>query len=204
MQKQTIGEQPPPCAHQTDSTIESELENLRKDRTTLRQEILKLKQQQESTDKHLEVVQERMLRMEFKQQKLLLFMSKAFRNRAFINLLQHLVQKKEMGSVEMCKKRKVEQMLSAVNADELSRAQEVWNMIEPDAFTAFSSEESVSQPEDQRTNDKSGVNSSDYSSESFILWEKLMEDELIFGDDESQKDQPETYLQEWEELIPKV
>ncbi|GKA81333.1 heat stress transcription factor A-2-like protein [Tanacetum coccineum] len=207
MQKQTIAEhQQQSCVHQTDSTIESELENLRKDRTTLRQEILKLKQQQESTDKHLQVVQDRMLRMEFKQQKLLLFMSKAFRNPDFVHLLQHLVQNREMGSVEMCKRRKVEQMLSAVNADELSRAQEVWNMIEPDACTAFSSEESVSQPEDQRTSDKSGViNSSDYNSENFILWEKLLEDELIFGDDhESGKDQPETYLQEWEELIPKV
>ncbi|KAI3775591.1 hypothetical protein L1987_50171 [Smallanthus sonchifolius] len=186
------------CVHQTNSTIESDLKNLRKDRITLRQEILKMKQQQENTEKHLEMVQERMLRMEFKQQQLLVFMSKAFRNPVFVKLLQHLVQKQKTGSFEMCRKRKLEQMLSTVNADDLIRFQEMWNMIEPDVF---SSDGSVS-PLDQ---DKSGSNVSDYNSESFILWEKLMEDELIFGDEEySGKDQTETYLQQWEELIPKA
>ncbi|KAK1417408.1 hypothetical protein QVD17_26535 [Tagetes erecta] len=197
------------CAHQTNSTIEAELKNLRKDRITLRQEILKMKQQQENTEKHLEMVQERMLRMEFKQQQLLVFMSKAFRNPIFVKLLQHLAQKQKAGSVEMCKKRKLEQMLNTVNADDITRFHEVWNLIEPDAYTVFSSDGSVSPHEDQNTSDnKSGSNGSDYNSESFILWEKLMEDELIFGDDDHQqsagKDHTETYLQQWEELIPKA
>ncbi|KAI3802848.1 hypothetical protein L1987_30993 [Smallanthus sonchifolius] len=183
------------CGHQTNPTIESELKNLRKDRITLRQEILKMKQQQENTEKHLETIQERMLRMEFKQQQLLVFMSKAFRNPVFVKLLQHLVQKQKTGSLEMCRKRKLEQMLNTVNAEDLNRFQEMWNMIEPDVF---SSDGSVSPVED-----KSGSNGSDYNSESFILWEKLMEDELIFGDEESGKDGTETYLQQWEELIPK-
>lgn len=186
---------------QTNPTIESELKILKKDRTALRQEILKMKQQQESTDKHLEMVQERMRRMEFKQQQLLVFMSKAFRNPIFVQLLQHLVQKQELGSVEISKKRKLESMLSA---DELERVQEVWNMIEPDMHTVLSSNESATF-EDQKTtsNQKSGLNDAEYNSENFILWEKLMEDELIFGD-ESGRNQSETYLQEWEELIPKV
>ncbi|KAJ0701993.1 putative transcription factor HSF-type-DNA-binding family [Helianthus annuus] len=190
------------CGHQTNSTMETELKNLRKERITLKQEILKMKQQQEHTEKHLEMVEERMLRMEFKQQQLLVFMSKAFRNPIFVKLLQHLVQKQKAGSVEMCKKRKLEQML---NTDDLDRFQEMWNMIERDAYTVLSSDGSVSPPEDQNTSDKSGSNGSDYNSESFILWEKLMEDELIFGSGEqSGKDQTETYLQEWEELIPKA
>lgn len=199
MQKESDFEQQQSCVHQTNPTIESELNNLRKDRTTLRQEMLKMKQQQENTEKHLEIAQERMLRMEFKQQQLLLFMSKAFRNPVFVQLLQHLVQKQETGSVEMCKKRKLEQMLSSVNADELNR------VFEP----VFSSDESLSPLEDQKTckkSEKSGLYSPDYNSESFILWEKLMEDEMIIcGDDQSgNKDQSETYFQEWEELIPKV
>ncbi|KAI7725656.1 hypothetical protein M8C21_001681, partial [Ambrosia artemisiifolia] len=194
------------CGHQTNSTMEFELKNLRKDRITLRQEILKMKQQQENTEKHLEMVQERMLRMEFKQQQLLVFMSKAFRNPVFIKLLQHMVQKQKTGSVEMCKKRKLEQMLNMVNAEDGDRFQEMWNMIEPDANTVFSSDGSVSPTEDQNTSDKSGSNGSDYNSESFILWEKLMEDELIFGGGEQagKEQTTETYLQEWEELIPKA
>ncbi|XP_076889182.1 heat stress transcription factor A-7a-like [Bidens hawaiensis] len=190
------------CGHQTNSNIESELKILRKDRIALRQEIMKMKQQQEHTEKHLEMVQERMLRMEFKQQQLLVFMSKAFRNPVFVKLLQHLVRKQKTGSVEMCKKRKFEQMLNTVNAEDIDRFQEMWNMIESDVF---SSDGSVSPPEDQNTSDKSGSNGSDYNSESFILWEKLMEDELIFGGEQSGKtDQTDTYLQEWEELIPKA
>ncbi|KAK9071217.1 hypothetical protein SSX86_009785 [Deinandra increscens subsp. villosa] len=202
------------CVLQTNSTIESELKNLRKDRDTLRQEILKMKQQQENTEKHLEMVQERMLRMEFKQQQLLVFMSKAFRNPVFVKLLQHQLQKpKTAGGVEieMRQKRKLEQMLNTVAADDLNRFQEAWSLLEPDAaYTVFSSNGSVSPPEDHLQasdisgSNISGSNGSDYNSESFILWEKLMEDELIFRDEQSGKDQRETtYLQEWEELIPK-
>lgn len=204
MQKQADFKQQS-CVHQTNPTIESELKILRKDRTTLRQEILKMKQQQENTEKQLEIVQERMLRMEFKQQQLLVFMSKAFRNPVFVQLLQHLVQQKEVGSVEMSKRRRLEQMVNTGNADdELNHVREVWNMVDPDAYV-FSSDESISPPEDQKIiSEESGLNSSDYNSENFILWEKLMQDELIFDDNKSGKDQSETYLQEWEELIPKV
>ncbi|KAL4589503.1 hypothetical protein LXL04_002410 [Taraxacum kok-saghyz] len=182
---------------QTNSTIDTELKILKKDRTALRQEILNMKQQQDATDKHLKMVEERMRRMEFKHQQLLLYMSKAFRNPIFVQLLQHVVQNQELGSgVEMCKKRKLDNMLSA---DELERVQEVWNLIEPDMHTVLSSNESATFQDQKSSDDQK---STDYNSENFILWEKLMEDELIFGD-ESGKDQSETYLQEWEELIPK-
>nr|XP_043626998.1 heat shock factor protein HSF30-like [Erigeron canadensis] len=208
------------CAHhrhQTNPTMATELQVLKKDRNALKQEILTMKQQQENTDKHLENVQERMLRMEFKQQQLLLFMSKAFRNPVFVQLLQHLAQKQERGRVQMGKKRKTEQMLNEViNADdELNHnVQQIWNMVEPDT-TMFSSDESAVSPldhEQMSSDQKSGLlNSSspdNYNSESFILWEKLMADELIVGgdstDEETGKDQSETFLQEWEELIPKV
>ncbi|KAI3790056.1 hypothetical protein L2E82_02868 [Cichorium intybus] len=194
MQKQT---EPEP---QTNSTTESELKSLRKDRTALRQEILKMKQQQETTAKHFEVLQERMRRTECKQQQLLVFVSKAFKNPVFVQLLQHLVQNQELGGVEMCKKRKLEHMPSG---NELDRVQEVWNIIEADVHTVLSSDESATFQEQKTSDQKSGLNGTDYNSENFILWEKLMEDELIFGD-ESGKDQSGNYLQEWEELIPKV
>ncbi|KVH93978.1 heat stress transcription factor A-6a-like [Cynara cardunculus var. scolymus] len=204
-QKQLELEPPPPSVHQTNSSIESELKSLRKDRAALRQEILKMKQQQENTEKHLEIVQERMRRTEFKQQRLLVFMSKAFRNPVFVQLLQHLMQKQEVGSVETCRKRrKLEQMINTADGYELNQVQEVWDMIESDGYTVFSSDESVSPLQDQKKGEKSGLNNQDYSSENFILWEKLMEDELIFGDESGKINQSETYLQEWEELIPKV
>ncbi|KAI3711552.1 hypothetical protein L1987_70091 [Smallanthus sonchifolius] len=123
---------------------------------------------------------------------------KSYMNPVFIKLLQHLVQKENTGSDEMSKRRKFEQMLSMVNADELK--QEMWNMIEPDACTMFSSDESVSPLEDQKTGAISGLN----SSESFMLWDKLMEDELRSCDEQLGKDQTVTYLHEWQQLIPKV
>ncbi|KAI3814479.1 hypothetical protein L1987_14119 [Smallanthus sonchifolius] len=176
------------CVHQTNSAIELELKMLKKERITLGQEILNMKQQQEKTEKHLEIAQERMIRMEFNHQKLLVFMSKAYMNPVFVKLLQHLVQKQNTGSVEMSQRRKFEQMLN------------MWNMIEPDACTMFSSDESVSPLEDQKTGAISGLN----SSESFILWDKLMEDELRSCDEQLGKDQTVAYLHEWQELIPKV
>lgn len=201
-------EQQKPCVHQMKPTIESELKNLQKDRISLRQEIFKMKQKQENTEKHLEIIQERLLRMEFKHQQLLVFMSKAFRNPVFLQLLQRMVPKQETGSVEMRKKRKLEQMLNRMDAkDELDHVQEVWNMMESEMYTVFSSDESVISPlEDLKSSEKTGFNSpdEDYNAESFLLWEKLMEDILVCGDNEEsgKDDEAETCLQEWEELIP--
>ncbi|KAJ0724115.1 putative transcription factor HSF-type-DNA-binding family [Helianthus annuus] len=197
MQKHKETEQQEACVHQTSPSIELELDVLKKDNVALKQEILDMKLQQEMFKKQLEIIQERMLRMEVKQQKLLAFMSKTYTLPVFAKLLQRLKQTPKTGSVEMCKKRKFEQMQSTINADELKRSQQVLNLLEPDAGTVFSSNESVNLLEDQRNN-------LDYSSESVILLEKLLENELMIHDGEqSRKDQTKTYLQEWKELIPR-
>ncbi|XP_071742393.1 heat shock factor protein HSF30-like [Rutidosis leptorrhynchoides] len=214
MQKQAEFEQEA-CVHQINRSMESELKNLRRDGAMLRQEIIKVKEQQQNTEKHLEIVQERMLRMEFKQQKLLIFKSKAFRNPVFVELLQRSVQKQEMGSVEMYKRRKLEQMVNTGSGSVVDEVVnrvvgEEWNMVDPEgSYTAFSSDESISPIEDHNktaSEEYYGLNRSDYNStENFILWEKLMQDELIFDDNKSDgKNQSKTYLQEWEELIPNV
>ncbi|KAL9991949.1 putative transcription factor HSF-type-DNA-binding family [Helianthus debilis subsp. tardiflorus] len=197
MQKHKETEQQEACVHQTSPSIELELDVLKKDNVALKQEILDMKLQQEMDKKQLEIIQERMLRMEVKQQKLLAFMSKTYTLPVFAKLMQRLTQKPKTGSVEMCKKRKSEQMQSTINADELKRSQKVLNLLEPDAGTVFSSNEFVNLLEDQR-------NYLDYSSESVILLEKLLENELMIHDGEqSGKDQTKTYLQEWKELIPR-
>ncbi|KAM0020862.1 putative transcription factor HSF-type-DNA-binding family [Helianthus debilis subsp. tardiflorus] len=197
MQKHKETEQQEACVHQTSRSIELEIDVLKKDNVALKQEILDMKLQQEMDKKQLEIIQERMLRMEVKQQKLLAFMSKTYTLPVFAKLMQRLTQKPKTGSVEMCKKRKSEQMQSTINADELKRSQKVLNLLEPDAGTVFSSNEFVNLLEDQR-------NYLDYSSESVILLEKLLENELMIHDGEqSGKDQTKTYLQEWKELIPR-
>ncbi|KAI7733110.1 hypothetical protein M8C21_003620 [Ambrosia artemisiifolia] len=179
MQKHEESKQHQTCVYQISPTIESELDILRKDGSELRQEILNMKQQQEKAEKQLDIVKERVQRMELKQQKLLAFMSKVYKSPVFTKLSQHLVQEQETGSVETCKKRKSEQMQSTMNVDELKRSEQVCNMLEPNVGTMFSSNEAASTIEDQKTGAVSGLNNVDYNSEICILLEKLMTNEAM-------------------------
>ncbi|CAK9159203.1 unnamed protein product [Ilex paraguariensis] len=191
-QPQTMQLQGPAQQWQLDSTkfgVETELQKLRNDQNTLKMEILKLKQQQESTDSCLATVKEHVQSTECKQQKMILFMARAFRNPTFIHQLSHQLRHKiELGGAEIAKKRRLmappgnESLVKAMDTIAKNQVQEELTTFQSEIQTLFSSDDSGSPVQDHNANEFSGISSPDSISENFVLWEELMEDDLIYED----------------------
>ncbi|KAJ8568719.1 hypothetical protein K7X08_030941 [Anisodus acutangulus] len=159
-----------------DETTEAELEKLKKDHNTLKMEIMSLKQQQESTDNYLATVKERLQNTETRQKYMVIFMAKAFKNPLFVQqLVEKIKQRRTLDYDGVAKKRR----LACETIDEGDEnSQEEVATIKSDIQTLFSSDDSNSPSvEEQKSK---GDNSSDMLSENYILWEKLMEDDMIY------------------------
>ncbi|MCD7465558.1 hypothetical protein HAX54_001556 [Datura stramonium] len=183
---------------------EAELEKLKKDQNTLKMEILRLKQQQESTDSYLATVKERLQSSETRQKYMVIFMAKTFKNPFFV---QHLVEKMKQGKSldngRVAKKRRLCETIDEGDENSL-QFQEEYTTTKSEIQTLFSSDDSNSPVEGKKTKGSSGNNSPDMLSENYILWEKLMEDDMIYenGAETDNKYQSEIVL-ELEDLIAK-
>lgn len=172
-----------PCLDSANFGIETELEKLRNDRMKMKMEIMKLKRQEENTESYLAVVKERIGNTEHKQQHILIFMAKAFSNTAFFHQFIHLMRPKiELCNGQIAKKRRLaaapqsnEDQVTNKNQEELTtnKNQEVERL-----FSASLDDESCPS-QDQKINASPGPMSPDLSYEDYILWEKLLEDEVI-------------------------
>ncbi|CAN4084907.1 unnamed protein product [Withania somnifera] len=176
---------------------EAELEKLKKDHNTLKMEILRLKQQQERTDIYLAAVKERLQNTETRQKYMVIFMAKTFKNPLFA---QHLVEKMKQGRIldngRVTKKRRLANPQCETIDENIF--QEEYTTIKSEIQTLFSSDDSNSPAEEQKIK---GHNSPDMLSENYILWEKLMEDDMIYENGtETDKHQSEIVL-ELEDLI---
>lgn len=86
--------------------MEIELESLKNDQELLKVEILKLRQQQESSENQLSIVEQRTRVAECKQLQMFIFLSKVAKHRSFIqNLFQKRKQQRELEGVEFKKRR---------------------------------------------------------------------------------------------------
>ncbi|GAA0155194.1 winged helix/forkhead transcription factor [Lithospermum erythrorhizon] len=184
--------------------VDEEMQNLENDKIRLKDELMKLKRQQEDTEDYVVNVRKRLQYCEAKQKSMFMFMIKAFSNPL---LMQHIVEKlrqrRTVDSGEISKKRRLAATPSNCDGGRPSAAQEFCS-VDPDIQTLFSSEDSGS-PNDQEQNAKasSGMgNLENGHSENFILWEKLMEDDMIYDSAEESKNQSELVL-ELEDLISK-
>ncbi|GMP62826.1 hypothetical protein CsSME_00024782 [Camellia sinensis var. sinensis] len=154
-----------PCLNSANFGIETELEKLRNDRMKMKMEIMKLKQQQENTESHLAAVKERIGKTENKQQDILIFMAKAFSNPAFFHQFIHPMRpKKELNEHQVTNK----------NQEELTT-----NDSEVEKLFSASLDVESSPSQDQKINASPGLMSPDLCYEDYILWEKLLEDEVI-------------------------
>ncbi|CAN4084798.1 unnamed protein product [Withania somnifera] len=179
---------------------EAELEKLKKDHNTLKMEILRLKQQQERTDGYLATVKERLQNTETRQQYMVIFMAKTFKNPLFV---QQLVEKMrqaralDYGSVTR-KRRLANPQCETIDEGDGSSFQEEYTTINSEIHTLFSPDDSNSPAEEPKIK---GHNSPDMLSENYILWEKLMDDDMIYENGiETDKYQSEIVL-ELEDLI---
>lgn len=207
----------------TNPGVEAELEKLRTDQNTLQTEVFKLRQQQEITQSHLAAVKERLHITEMKQKNMALFLIKSLKNPL---LLQHIIEKmkkiRALSRGEISKKRRLAapdmgdgslmEAMKAVDIEEIANAriddkriqlQEKLTTIQSDIRTLFTSDESGSSVQEQKAENSSETNSSDVCSENFVLWEKLMEDDMIYEDETTASKQQSDIVSELENLIAK-
>lgn len=161
---------------------EAELERLKNDQSSLQTEVLKLRQQQEMTQSYLAAVEKRVRITEMKQKHMALFLMKFVRNPLVLHRICEKMRKiRALNSGEILKKRRLEDdgtLMEAMKAveidldiDEIANARvghKRRGIIQSDVDTLFHSDESVQE--------------SETSSENFLLWDKLMEDDMIYED----------------------
>ncbi|KAL0283918.1 UNVERIFIED_CONTAM: Heat shock factor protein HSF30 [Sesamum angustifolium] len=206
----------------TKNGVEAELEKLRNDQSTLQTEVLKLRQQQETTQHRLADIRERLRITEVKQKHMVLLLIKSFKNPLF---LQHCIEKIRKKRALTCggilKKRRLAacdlgdgslmEAMKTVDIDEIAdvsindkrlQFQEELTTIQSEIQTLFS-DESGSPAQEQKNEKSSETNSFDACSESFVLWEKLMEDDMIYEDEAAGSKQQSDFVSELENLITK-
>ena len=82
----------PACVEVGRFGLDGEVERLKRDKQVLMMELVKLRQQQQSTKSHLQAMEGRLRKTELKQQQMMNFLARAMRNPSFV---QQLVQQKE-------------------------------------------------------------------------------------------------------------
>lgn len=177
----------------TKNGAEAELEKLRTDQNVLNAEILKLRRQQEKMEHCLVTVKDRLQDTEMKQKHTVVFMIKALKNPGFLQyFIEKMRKKRALTSGEILKKRRLAtpdlgngcilEAMRTIDSDEVAernavdkplQVQEELTTIQSEIQTLYSFDES---------------NSSDLSSESFVAWEKLMEDDLIYDTEEAEEE----------------
>lgn len=186
--------------------VEKDLEKLRDDHTAFRNQIMELKQQHESSMHDLAAVRERLRATETKQKQVVVFMIKSLKNPLFLQRFIDRMKQRRGLSARILKKRRLESM-KTIDLDEVvSASSDEMNIgVQEELMTEsetqpLSSDDSGSSPQEAT----SEMNSLDVLSESFMLWEKLMEDDMIYeGDQEAATKQHSVLVSELENLITK-
>ncbi|KAL4346215.1 hypothetical protein HN51_064380 [Arachis hypogaea] len=88
--------------------LEAEVEKLKEDQNILKLEILKLRQQQESSHIHISSVQDRIQNVQTKQYQMIYFLTRMARKPTFMEqLLQKIKRKRELDGTDMLKRRRL-------------------------------------------------------------------------------------------------
>ncbi|XVE70900.1 hypothetical protein DITRI_Ditri10aG0107300 [Diplodiscus trichospermus] len=180
--------------------IDEELERLKRDRSVLLAEIVRLRQQQQHSRDLVVAMEDRLQNTERKQQQIMTFLAKALRNPTFI---QQLSQKGQIQGVEIGRKRRLTASPSVENlqdeaipvvvdndhvVDHINQEQEELATIESEIETFFTSavdNESSSEIKDPITSSMpmSSVGNLDVNE---TMWKELISEELIAGDPEEE------------------
>eukprot|EP00268_Persea_americana_P006754 TRINITY_DN12432_c0_g2_i2.p1 TRINITY_DN12432_c0_g2~~TRINITY_DN12432_c0_g2_i2.p1 ORF type:complete len:295 (-),score=56.75 TRINITY_DN12432_c0_g2_i2:706-1590(-) len=176
--------------------LEGELDQLRRDRNVLMVEIVKLRQQQQTSRAQLVAMEERLLGTESKQQQMIAFLARALKNPAF---LQQLIQRRERQRELGCIGRK--RRLPASASTENLQQEVIWQMgsqivsyaNEEHEETAFgtdidtlfsaidhSASNSIS---DQNAEMVAGSSDPNLDYVSDLIWEDLLNEEFFVGDE---------------------
>ncbi|KGN62383.1 heat stress transcription factor A-2 [Cucumis sativus] len=119
--------------------LEADLERLRRDRSTLMAELVRLRQQHQSSRDKIMTMEDRLEKAESKQKQIMTFLSKALKNPSFIQKFINSNQGRELRGVEIGRKRRLTASPSVENLlDEnvpVALKQEELETSEPDIET---------------------------------------------------------------------
>lgn len=181
--------------------LEGDLERLKRDRSLLTAEIVRLRQEQQNSRVKIISMEDRLQTTERKQQQIMIFLAKALSNPSFIQqFAQRNAQRRELRGVEMGRKRRLTTSPSVENLQEVvsvmagsgqvvdytSPNQEELATMESEIETLFSA--ALDNESSSDINIKNPIESSipttiggnlDFVNET--IWEELMNDDLIAG-----------------------
>ncbi|KAF7817375.1 heat shock factor protein HSF30 [Senna tora] len=187
--------------------LEGELDRLRRDRTVLMAEIVRLRQQQLNSREQVLAMETRLQTTEKKQQQILTFLAKALNNPTFIQqFVQRNAQNRELQGVEIRRKRRLTASPSLENSQEdpvmvavpskpvvdfpiPRQEQEELATMETEIETFFStpydneSSSDIKEPVSSSIPTGSGSN---LGSMSDAIWEDLLNEDLISGNPEEE------------------
>ncbi|XP_031110397.1 heat shock factor protein HSF30-like isoform X1 [Ipomoea triloba] len=176
---------------------EVELHKLRTDQSTLKTEVMMLKQQQETTESYLTSIKEKLERAETRQKRMVVFMAKVLKNPLFVQCL--IGKMKQNAALRGCEATKKRRLAASESHELLAKARstaddmifttanesvdvkplvaQAWVDDESGVPMLFNAVESNSSVEEQQANVFSEASNPEMNCENFFAWEKLMEEE---------------------------
>lgn len=103
-QSQQIGVHTGPSTEAGRSGLDSEIERLKKEKSTMMQEVVELQQQHRGTMHDMEAVNERLQSAEQRQQQMIIFLTKMLQNPAFLDLLKKKKEQRKIDSPRVRRK----------------------------------------------------------------------------------------------------
>ncbi|XP_073034922.1 heat stress transcription factor A-7a-like [Primulina eburnea] len=176
-----------PWQYPTSHGVDSELYKIGAEQNALRQEIMKLRQQQECSQRYIAAMEERLHASEMQQKHMIIFMLKSLKDPMYLlDCVDRINRKRALNSGVILKRRRLSENSGSIDIeDKKFQVQEELSTIQSEIQTLFSPAESRSPVQEQKAESSSETNSSD----NFILWEKLMEDDMIYEEEEGPEKQ---------------
>lgn len=117
-------------------SLDGEIDQLRRDKEVLMGELVKLRQQQQTTTLHLHGMEDRLKRTEMKQQQMMNFLARAMQNPNFVHqLAQKKDRKKQLEDAIRKKRRRPIEGLSSIEVGELGQGGgEAFVKVEPQYY----------------------------------------------------------------------
>lgn len=182
---------------------EAELENLKNNQDSLQTEVFKLRQQQEMTQSYLAAVEKRLRISEMKQRQTAFFLIKFMKNPQLLQCITEKMNKiRALSNGEIISKKRRFTASSDVEDESLMAAMKTVDIdeVEKLAFddkkiqlheklaSIQSDIETLLSTDESHADEQNAPSSSEgHSSENFVLWEKLLEDDMIYEDDTKQE-----------------
>lgn len=185
---------------------ETELEKLKNDQNTLKLELLRIKQQQVYTENYLARIKERLQSTESKQKCMAIFMAKAFKNPFFLpKFIEKLKEKRALNSSgdQTSKKRRIVALEN--NPEKVTNGKKNLEDDQEEVTTVGSEIDTIFSQDEGSPVEEKGIRTNVPDAENFILWEKLMEDDLIYEEEEAEttRRNQSDIVMELEDLIGK-